>query len=232
MSRFARVAIVFLLALGNPLGAQQSVGSARSLPERLSAESRATIERVVDSARTAGLPTEPIYDKVLEGVLKGATDQRIVLAVQSLVRELGSARAVLGGANNPSLLGATASALHAGVSATDLRRLVHPSGDVFGDPAVLTSALVVLVDIVAKRVPPGVAVSAIGDLLHRGAPERQFVALRSEIEQDIIAGRPPESALLERTRAHLRLLDADPLTSNPASRRPTLPPHEAAPLIQ
>ena len=82
---------------------------------------------------------------------------------------------------------------------------------------------VVLVDIVAKRVPTSAAVSAIGDMLQRGAPERQFVVLRSEVEQDIIAGRPPESALLERTRAHLRQLDADPLTTNPASRRHTPP---------
>jgi hypothetical protein len=212
------LALVVVLTLGAELGAQRA-----PLPPRIGAESRAVIERVIDSARTAGLPTEPLTDKVLEGVLKGADDQRIVLAVQSLVRELGIARTVLGGASNAALLGATASALHAGVSANELRRLVRPSGDASADAGVLTSALVVLVDIVAKRVPTGVAVSAIGDLLQRGAPERQFVALRSEVEQDIIAGRPPESALLERTRAHLRQLDADPLTSNPASRRRTPP---------
>jgi hypothetical protein len=208
----------FLTLGGGALGAQRA-----SLPARIGAESRVVIERVIDSARTAGLPTEPLTDKVLEGVLKGADDQRIVLAVQSLVRELGTARTILGGASNPALLGATASALHAGVSANELRRLVRPPGDAPADAGVLTSALVVLVDIVAKRVPTGAAVSAIGDLLQRGAPERQFVALRNEVEQDIMAGRPPESALLERTRAHLRQLDADPLMSNPASRRPTPP---------
>jgi hypothetical protein len=208
-----------LLTLGSvELGAQRA-----PLPARIAAESRAVIERVIDSARTAGLPTEPLTDKVLEGVLKGADDQRIVLAVQSLVRELGTARTIIGGASNMALLGATASALHAGVSANELRRLVRPSGDASTDAGVLTSALVVLVDIVAKHVPTSAAVSAIGDMLQRGAPERQFVALRSEVEQDIIAGRPPESALLERTRAHLRQLDADPLTANPASRRHTPP---------
>ena len=220
MTRFRVLAAAFTLCSAS-LGAQQPARS--PLPARLGAESRASIERIIDSARTVGLPTEPLTDKVLEGVLKGADDQRIVLAVQSLVRELGSARTVLGGASNPALLGATASALHAGVSVSDLRRLVRPPGDAVVDAGVLTSALVVLVDIVAKRVPTGLAVSAIGDLLQRGAPERQFVALRSEVEQDIIAGRPPEAALLERTRAQLRLLDADPLTANPGSRvRPPL----------
>jgi len=208
----ALVASITLVSAG--LGAQRA-----PLPARIGAESRVVIEHVIDSARTAGLPTEPLTDKVLEGVLKGADDQRIVLAVQSLVRELGTARTILGGATNTALLGATASALHAGVSPTELRRLVRPPGDASADAGVLTSALVVLVDIVAKRVPAGAAVSAIGDLLQRGAPERQFVDLRNEVERDIMAGRPPESALLERTRAHLRQLDADPLMANPASRR-------------
>jgi hypothetical protein len=213
-----KVLVLVLMVSSVELEAQRA-----PLPARLGPESRIVIERVIDSARTAGLPTEPLTDKVLEGVLKGADDQRIVLAVQSLVRELGTARTVLGDASNTALLGATASALHAGVSASELRRLVRPPGDATTDAGVLTSALVVLVDIVAKRVPAGTAVSAIADMLQRGAPERQFVALRSEVEQDIIAGRPPESALLERTRAHLRQLDADPLTANPASRRHTPP---------
>ena len=205
------------------LGSVHLEAQRAQLPARLGTESRAVIERVIDSARTVGLPTEPLTDKVLEGVLKGADDQRIVLAVQSLVRELGTARTVLGSASNTALLGATASALHAGVSANELRRLVHPSGDAPTDDGVLTSALVVLVDIVAKRVPTSTAVSAIGDMLQRGAPERQFVVLRSEVEQDIIAGRAPETALVERARAHMRQLDADPLTSNPATRRRTPP---------
>ncbi len=209
------LALATALTLGSgELGAQWA-----PLPARIGAESRVVIERVIDSARTAGLPTEPLTDKVREGVLKGADDQRIVLAVQSLVRELGVARSILGGVSNTALLGAMASALHAGVSANELRRLARPSGDAAADAGVLTSALVVLVDVVAKRVPTGAAVTAIGDMLQRGAPEEQFVALRSEVEQDIIAGRPPESALLERTRAHLRQLDANPLPSNPASRR-------------
>lgn len=187
------LALVAMLAL-----ASEEAGAQRApLPARLGAESRAVIERVIDSARTAGLPVDPLTDKVLEGVLKGADDQRI----------------------NTALLGATASALHAGVSASELRRLVRPAADASADAGVLTSALVVLVDIVAKRVPTGVAVSAIGGLLQRGAPERQFTALRSAVEQDIMAGRQPETALLERARAQMRQLDADPLTSNPASRR-------------
>jgi hypothetical protein len=194
---------------------------------RLGASARAAIERTIDSARTAGLPVEPLRDKVLEGVLKGADDQRIVLAVQSLTRELGAARAVLGSASNLALLSAMASALHAGVSAADLKRLARPAGESMPDDARLTSALVVLVDVVAKRVPAGVASSAIADLLHRGAPDRQFTTLRNEVEQDIVAGRSPETALIERARTHLRRLDADPLDGRsvmPPRSSPAVPP--------
>lgn len=193
------------------------------MPNRLGTDARAAVDRILDSARVAGLPTGPLSDKVLEGTLKGADDQRIVAAVQSLARELGTARTVLGSASNSSLLGTTASALHAGVPVADLRRLIRPTGDERLETGRLTSALVVLVDMVAKHVPTAAAVSAIGDMLLRGAPEKQFVALRSEVEQDILAGRPPETALVDRTRAHLRTLDATPMAPRPIT--PPGPPY-------
>src|SRR6185312_15767669 len=63
-----------------------------TLPDRLDAAARATLERTIDTARVAGLPVGPLYDKVSEGVLKGAADDQIVRAVRSLARSLGDAR--------------------------------------------------------------------------------------------------------------------------------------------
>jgi hypothetical protein len=201
---------IALCAFGLRLTAQSS-----ALPSRLGPDARATVTRIVDSARAAGLPTAPLVDKAHEGVLKGADDARIVLAVRSLVAELGIARTILGGSTDPSLLSATASALHAGVSSADLRRIGHSADGVAVDPTRLATAFVVLVDMVTKHVPPSIAAHAIGDLLQRGAPDRQIVSLRSEVEQDIASGRAPETALLERTRARLKLLDADALQERP-----------------
>ncbi|MEP6622116.1 MAG: hypothetical protein ABJE47_22530 [bacterium] len=181
-----------------------------SLPARLGADARAVIEHVIDSARSVGLPTAPLTDKVLEGVLKGADDQRIVLAVQSLVRELALARGLLGPASDPSTLGATASALHAGVSSQDLRKLIKTVGDEPARANRLSGALIALVDIVAKRVAPGVAAATIGSLLERGAADAQFNALRNDLDEDILSGRAPEAALRDRARAQLRLMGADP----------------------
>src|SRR6185369_10587917 len=124
MIRFASAGCVLglVVAIASRAGAQVP---GVTLPARLSADARATIERVIDSARVAGLPTAPLADKAAEGVLKGADDQRIVIAVRMLARELGEARGVVGATKDPGLLTATASALHAGALPADLRRLAR-----------------------------------------------------------------------------------------------------------
>ncbi len=186
--------------------------------ERLSPATRASLDRLIDSARVAGLPASLLVDKVAEGTLKGADDERILRAVRTLARELGDARDALGMSTDVAVLGAAASALHAGVAASDLRRMGRSGGS--QEPAVLASALVTLVDLVAKRVPVAPAARSIEDLLNRRAGERQFAALRADVGQDILAGRSPEQALLSRTTAQLRALDPAPLGGMP--RRPPL----------
>lgn len=197
------------------------VVAAQSTPQdRLSPSTRAAIDRVIDSARVAGLPTAPLVDKVAEGTLKGATDERIVRAVQTLARELGVARDALGGPTDVAVLGAAASALHAGVAANDLRRMAHAGGN--PEATALASALVTLVDLVAKQVPVTPATRSIEDLLKRRATEKQFAALRADVGQDILAGRSPEQSLVARTTAQLRSLDPASLDVMP--RRPPSDP--------
>lgn len=185
------------------------------LPDRLAPATRATILRLIDSAQSVGLPVTPLVNKAAEGVLKGADDQRIVRAVQSLTRELGDARTALGATTELALLGAAANALHAGVSANELRRLQHASSS--GSEA-LTSALVTLVDLVARGVPLSDATGSMYDLLERRAGEKQFAALRADVERDISAGQAPDAALRTRVGRQLRVLDAAPLDT----RRPPM----------
>lgn len=196
---------------------------APGLPPQLASDARAAIQRILDSARVAGLPTEPLADKAAEGVLKGADDRRVVSAVQALFRRLLDARTILGSANDVALLGATASALQAGVSVAELRRLTSPAPGATPDSRALAGALVTLVDFVAKRVPPATASASIEELLRRHATEEQFVALRSEVEQDILAGQPPEAALASRTRARVKMLEAAPPIDRSPPRRPPPP---------
>lgn len=195
--------------------------AAQAVPrDRLSPVTQATLDRLIDSARVAGLPTAPLVDKIAEGTLKGADDERIVRAVRTLARELGGARSALGSSVDAAVLGAAASALHAGVSEADLRRMARAGGN--PEPAALASALVTLVDLVAKQVPVSSASRSIEDLLNHRATERQFAVLRADVGRDIAAGRSPEQSLLARATAQLRALDPASLDVMP--RRPPVDP--------
>jgi hypothetical protein len=186
--------VVMLLASAMTAGAQE-----RTLPDKLAASTRVTLEHLIDSARTAGVPGAPLYDKVSEGVLKGGDDDRIIRAVRALAHELSDARTVFGPGAQLPLLSAGASALHAGVSPTDLRRIAKPTGAA-PDAGTLTTALVTLVDLVAKRVPVALATSSIQSLVDRHASDRQFSDLRSGVEQDILAGRAPDASVTARIK--------------------------------
>jgi hypothetical protein len=210
-----------VLALAVLCGCLPRVISAQGAPQdRLSPATRATVDRLIDSARVAGLPTAPLVDKIAEGTLKGADDERILRAVRTLVRELGTARDALGPMADVAVLGAAASALHAGVPEGDLRRMARTGGN--PEPAALASALVTLVDLVAKQVPVASATRSIEDLLNRRATEKQFATLRADVGQDILAGRSPEQSLITRTTAQLRALDPASLDVMP--RRPPVDP--------
>src|ERR1700759_1106107 len=96
------VIVATMLALGvRAAGAQE-----RTLPDKLAPATRTTLERLIDSARTAGIPSIPLYDKVSEGVLKGGDDDRIVRAVRTLARELSDARGIFGPSAELPLLSA------------------------------------------------------------------------------------------------------------------------------
>ena len=85
----------------------------RTLPSQLSAPTRATLERLIDSARVAGLPVDPLYSKVREGsfVGGGAPCRRRRAAP---TRDLGDARSALGDSAGAEEIAAGANALRAG----------------------------------------------------------------------------------------------------------------------
>src|SRR5439155_685078 len=59
---------------------------------RLDPGTRPLVAVAIDSARAAGLPTEPLVQRALEGATKGAPGPLIVSAVQRLAADLGRAR--------------------------------------------------------------------------------------------------------------------------------------------
>ncbi len=164
--------LALILAIPGAAAAQDS-----RLVERLNTATAASVQRVVDSARIAGLPTEPLVQKALEGGTLGASGERIVAAVEALHGQLGRARDALGGDASDAELTAAAGALRAGLPPGALRRLQSLRS---GRPLVVPIA--VLTDLVAEGVPADQATRSVLDLAREGRPDDEFVALRRQVQ--------------------------------------------------
>ena len=155
--------------------------------ERLDSTTRPIVAALVDSARAAALPTEPLVQRALEGATKRATGDRIIAAVRRLALDLDRARDALGSTASPPELTAAAAALRAGAPPailTALRRVRRES---------LTVPLAVLTDLVATGVPVDSAAAAVLSLAAK-ARDTDLVEFRRTVERDIALGTPPASA--------------------------------------
>jgi len=209
--RLAAVALAVGLALP-----RQAAGQDSRLERRLDPGTRALVTTIVDSARAAGLPVEPLVDKALEGASKRASTERIVAAVRRLAAELGAARAALGFASTDAELDAGASALHAGVRPRDLVRIRDTRPN-----QVLTVPLAVLSDLVARGIPADTAAAFVLELAGT-ARDAEFVAFRHELDRDIALGAPPVAAAAIRVNRtlHDQALTGSLPPATPPPRKP------------
>jgi hypothetical protein len=189
-AQLATVVVVALLAGAAPLSAQDP-----RIAARLDPATAAEVGAILASARGSGLPVEPLVDRALEGASKGASGARIVAAVRSLAQDLAAARLALGaGAGEPEVT-AGAGALRSGADPATLTRLrAARQGEV------LTVPIGVLADLIARGVPADVATGAVLALARSRASDAEFVALRRNVERDILAGAPPGVAVAVRAR--------------------------------
>ena len=178
---------------------------------RLDPNTRYIVEVIVDSARTAGVPTRPLVLKALEGAAKKSDNRRIIAAVRAALHAELDTRVALGSNLNESEWTAAASALQAGVP---LEVLAKFRGDRGGKP--LMRALVVLTDLIQRGVPVESASSAIMQLWQRGAGDGDFYGLWKNVEQDIHSGQNPGVALQQRMREV-------PARAAPGSQLPATP---------
>lgn len=165
--------------------------------QRLDAETRSVVAALVDSARAAGLPGEPLVQRALEGVVKGAPGPRITAAVRRLAAELGAVRGALGSRASPAEIETGAAALRAGATPATLARL----RELRRPP--LTMALAVLADLVASGVPVDSAAAAVLALAPN-AQDAELVEFRRAVERDIALGAPPAAAAAVRLNAGAR----------------------------
>ncbi len=163
---------------------------------RLDPTAAAEVERIVEAARADGLPTAPLKSKALEGAAKGSPPARIVAVVRAHAAALAQARAALGNSSGDAELGAGAAALLAGVPADSLARLraVRPGRS-------MVVPLVVIADLIARRVPAPAAVTSVLLTSRAGVADADLMRMRSRVERDIAAGIAPASAAELRARS-------------------------------
>jgi hypothetical protein len=170
-------------------------GAQQSLPETLSRDTRDSLHAIIGQSAAARLPTEPLFAKAAEGVLKRATDARILAAVRSLAHALADARAQLPNGAAAGTVVAAASAIQAGVDLGVIARYAAVSK---GSDADLAVAYVTLADLIASSVPIGAATASVERLLRTGVADSELAAFRAAIARDIQNGSRPEEALKAR----------------------------------
>ena len=188
-----RRALLRHLLTGAALALLPSAASAQSdsrLATALDRETVTAVERVVDDARSRGLPTEPLVVKALEGAVKGAPGPRIVTAVRGLVDRLATAQGALAPGATPAELVAGADALAEQVPPNVLKQLREAQPD-----RSVAVALGVLTQLVSKKVPVDQASKHVISLLRRDPDQQSLIALSTNVQADIAAGISPDDAL-------------------------------------
>jgi len=156
------------------------------LVDRLDSTVLPLVMRVVEEARSGGIPTEPLIDKALEGASKRAGGRMIVRAVRNLFNFLQEADSILGPDASDADVVVAAEAMRAGAAEeviVEMNRLTSDNS--------MVVPLGVLTDLVGMGVPSEMAGQAVLKLAADKSSDRDFLDLRTSIRNDIRAGTPP-----------------------------------------
>lgn len=194
-----RPGVIVLVSLAGALVAARAAAQVSDLRlDRLDQPTRAVVGALLDSARLAGLPANPLVERALEGATKGAATETIASAVRRLATELGRAREALGRGASTAELDAGAAALRAGARPDLLTRLRRTRSR-----QSVTMALAVLTDLVARGVPVDTAAGAVLALAAT-ARDQDLMEFRRAVERDIAIGATPAAATSIRVNAAAR----------------------------
>ncbi len=161
---------------------------------KLDANSKFTVQVLIDSAQAAGIPTRPLLSTALEGIAMKVDGKRIVAAVRKQLGLLESARTTLGGVGGEEL-SAAAAVLEAGAKPSALaafRGRQNGRSDL--------EAFTIWADLITRGVPKDDASSAITKLWQDGADDATFHSLWNNVQADILQGLNPGTALQNRIR--------------------------------
>lgn len=153
------------------------------LEARLDKPTRDAVVSIIENARKAGVPTETLVDKALEGASKRANGSVIVAVVRGWADDLRRARQALGPGSPDAEVVAGAHALRNGVQVRELERLRAAKNG-----ARYAMALDVMNYLVNRGVPADTISPVIINLVLASASEDQFAKLRQDVERDISGG--------------------------------------------
>jgi hypothetical protein len=177
------------------LSAQSVNAQDARLSRRLDVATTSAVNAIIDSSRVMGLPAEPLVQKALEGVSKGASAGMVVAAVRSLALRLREAHEALESASGSELV-AAAAALDAGARPDDLRKW---RGLAAGER--LTTALIGCTYLMQRGVAADNAFGIVQTMLDAKLSGADFATLQRLVDQDIRAGAPAAEAARLRVNA-------------------------------
>jgi hypothetical protein len=165
--------------VASSLGVQQADLRQRLVDRGAAPEFAQQVAQVVSSARSAGLPVEPIADKAFEGLAKGYPAERILPVVQLLADRLraGRAAAVTAGLTQPSgrVVAAAAEALGRGMDRTEILEVLRAAPG----PDAGSVGLTVAASLVAQGITPRDASRAVEAAYHDGRSAQELLELPS-----------------------------------------------------
>jgi hypothetical protein len=178
------------IVLGVAVSARSAAAQDSAAIAGLDRESAAQVERIVESARSRGLPVDPILSKVRFALVVHAPPARIVATAQAVAIRLEAARTVVAPHGTPGDIAAGEEALSFEVPKDVLRKVVQASPN-----RSVAVPIGVLTQLVVSGVPAGKAGDIVTELIRRGASAAQLVALGNDVNADVQSGaRAAESA--------------------------------------
>jgi hypothetical protein len=190
--RFAGSVLLTLAAVSGA-GAQST-----SLPPeatlRIDYLSRKQVEALIDSARDAGLPWNALRSSAIKGAMMKTEGKRIVASLREYYKALELSKVALGRLATDEEVDAGAAVLLAHVTPDDLAKFRVVSRN----RSPLTP-LTYLADLITNQdVPRDEAIGALSKLWKDGAADSDFDGLWHAVDQDILSGLNPRSALQSR----------------------------------
>ena len=215
-----------LAALGvllAPLGVSAAAAQrpvAHQLAGRVPAGVVVAVTALADSAAARGLPVDPLVEKAIEGGAKGASPERIVVAVQTVLTRLGRAQVALQAATPgvppADAVEAGAFALSAGLQDANVQEVARACGP----QCSAAEALRVAGTLTALGVPPAEVVELVRQTLRAGGKERDLLALPGRVEAELAGGATPAQAAAGLARAAAARAAAPGQSGAPPHGRP------------